>query len=295
MLLLSSTTEKVQLITSAAADIEVHRSYVDNASGTITPGGGPLASITTATTTDVVAAPGASTQRAVQRLSARNNSGSTACVCTYQITDGTNVVSLWSGTLNVGESVVMGEDGQWVAYTSAGIPKVDADYTVFNASTADQGAGFATDTYLTGSFVPFPIAPKVGAKYRLIFDVTKTAAGTATPIVTVRFGTAGSTSDTARNTITFAAGTAAASTARCEVIGHFRTVGSGTAAVFVATGVIWNTGTTGVIGAACGVVKSTSAGFDSTVAGLGVGVSVNGGTSAAWTVSNVEAEIVNAV
>jgi len=71
-------------------------------------------------------------------------------------------------------------------------------------------AGFAADTYLVGSSVPVPLGLlKATSKYRCRFTVTKTAAGVATPIVTVRFGTAGSTADAARCTLTFAAQTAA--------------------------------------------------------------------------------------
>ena len=40
-------------------------------------------------------------------------------------------------------------------------------------------------------------------------------------------------------------------------------------------------------------VQNTSGGFDSTVADLGIGASVNGGTSAAWTVQLVDAELLN--
>ena len=66
MLLLTSTSDKVRLTTSAAAAVDVHASYADNASGTITFGRTNTAQITTATTTDVVASPGASTSRTVQ-------------------------------------------------------------------------------------------------------------------------------------------------------------------------------------------------------------------------------------
>lgn len=160
-----------------------------------------------------------------------------------------------------------------------------------NASTTQQ-TSFTADAYLAGSFVVFPYAPVVGTTYRLLFDVTKTAAGTATPIITVRLGTAGSTADTARITFTFGAGTAAADAAAVEVIATFRTVGSGTTAVLQGVcRAVTNLTTTGWSNA----VKTrvgTSAGFDSTVANLGIGVSYNGGASAAHTVQLVRAELV---
>lgn len=162
-----------------------------------------------------------------------------------------------------------------------------------NHSTAQQGAGFATDTYLTGSNVAIPSGyPVVGTAYRLIFDVVKSAAGTATPILTVRVGTAGSTADTARLTFTFGAGTAAADTGVLEVLAVFRTVGSGTSAVLQGQArLTTNLATTGLSNA--GKARQvTSGGFDSTVANLIIGASYNGGTSASHTVQLVRAELI---
>src|SRR3954470_16494782 len=74
------------------------------------------------------------------------------------------------------------------------LSNIHMEYT--NQSVAQQGAGFATDTYLTGSSVSIPTgAPYVGTTYRCLFDVTKTAVGTAAPVVTLRIGTAGTTAD----------------------------------------------------------------------------------------------------
>ena len=153
-------------------------------------------------------------------------------------------------------------------------------------------SGFSTDTYLTGSFVTFPVAPKVGTTYKLIFDVTKTAAGTSTPIITIRTGTLGTVSDTARCTFTFGAGTAAVDVGIFEVICTFRTVGSGTTAVIQGISrLVSNLTTTGLSKGQKAVV-TTSSGFDSTTSGLGIGASYNGGTSASHTIQLVRAELV---
>jgi hypothetical protein len=53
------------------------------------------------------------------------------------------------------------------------------------------------------------------------------------------------------------------------------------------------TATTGIVNLVGQAVAATSGGFDSTVAGLGIGVSLNGGTSASWTVTQVMAELEN--
>lgn len=164
-----------------------------------------------------------------------------------------------------------------------------------NASVANQGAGFAVDTYLTGSQIALPVA-RLQAKtmYRCKFNVSKTAAGIATPIINVRIGTAQATTDAGRVSLTFAAQTAAIDAGFIEVFVTFRSVGSGTSAVISGVGTIAHQlAATGLSTSQTSVVSSTGAGFDSTTAGTYIGLSVNGGTSAAWTVNLVQAELFN--
>src|SRR5260221_14534283 len=74
-------------------------------------------------------------------------------------------------------------------------------------STATVSAGYAVDTYLAGSGGTLANAGswKAGTQYRLRFDMTKTAAGTATPILVLRLGTTGTTRDAAILTFIFSA------------------------------------------------------------------------------------------
>ncbi len=159
------------------------------------------------------------------------------------------------------------------------------------ARSVSQQSGFSSDTYLSGSFIVFPSAPAVGTKYRLIFDVTKTAAGTATPIITIRTGTAGTTADTSRCALTFGAGTKAVDTGVFEVICVFRTVGNSTNAVIQSIARLTSNLTTTGISNAKKAVVVTSDGFDSTTASLGIGASYNGGSSASHTIELVAAEL----
>lgn len=163
----------------------------------------------------------------------------------------------------------------------------------YNCSVADQ-TGFASDTYLTGSNVPIPPASfQAKSLYRVRFDVVKTGAGTAAPVITVRLGTAGTIADTSRNVLTFAAQTAVIDEGQFEIEVPFRTVGSGTTAVTQATGTLQHRlSITGLSVDVSGMKKSTSAGFDSTTPTF-IGISVNGGTSASWTVSSVRAQLTN--
>jgi hypothetical protein len=113
MLLLTSTSDLVRVTTgTATSTIEVHASYVDNASGTITPGRTNTL-ITTATTTTVVASPSASTQRNVKGLYITNNSTGTTCSVAVNHTDGTNNVELMQFNLLPGENMTFNEDGGW--------------------------------------------------------------------------------------------------------------------------------------------------------------------------------------
>jgi hypothetical protein len=76
-------------------------------------------------------------------------------------------------------------------------------------------------------------------------------------------------------------------------------VGAGTSAVLEGTCELRKNTITaaGLVGTAVAniSIETTSAGFNSTVASSIIGVSLNGGTSAAWTVSNVQARLDNLV
>src|SRR5262245_25798104 len=52
-----------------------------------------------------------------------------------------------------------------------------------NDATASQGAGFASDTYVTGSAITIPACGmKAGQKYRWRITASKTGAGTAAAV-----------------------------------------------------------------------------------------------------------------
>lgn len=115
MLLLDGTTDLLELVTSAAADIEVHASWADFLAGAITPGRTNTASITTGTTTTIVAAPAASTFRNIRHLNIRNNHGATACDVTVQINAAVDE-TLMKCTLLAGETLVLNAFGRWIHY-----------------------------------------------------------------------------------------------------------------------------------------------------------------------------------
>lgn len=179
---------------------------------------------------------------------------------------------------------------------SRGIARPPGDPAVYNAAVAAVAGAFAADTYLVGSSIAIP-AGRLQAKtqYRCRFDVVKTAAGTATPIINIRFGTGGTTADTSRGALTFQAQTGAVDEGTYEIFATFRTVGSGTSAVLHTVGQLRHTLAATGLGVGSEAEVATSGGFDSTVASSIIGLSVNGGASASWTISNVQAELVNLV
>jgi len=160
-----------------------------------------------------------------------------------------------------------------------------------NAAIAAQGAGFASDTYVTDSHILIPsFGFQARTMFRWLISASKTAAGIATPIYQVRIGANKTTGDTSRLTLTGPAQTAAADVALIQIYLTIRSIG--------ASGVMQGTVTmdhnlaaTGFANNAAGLVEGTSAGFDMTaLAGQFIGLSINGGSSAAWTVTQVRAD-----
>lgn len=162
-----------------------------------------------------------------------------------------------------------------------------------NWNTADVVAS-AADTYLTGSAlsVPTGLSLQVGTTMKWRIYMTKTAAGTAAPTWIVRVGTAGTTADTARLTFTGPAQTAAVDTGFVEITAILRNVG---ASGVLVGGLILNhnLATTGFANVGSPTLQVTSVGFDTTVTGTIIGVSVNPGASGVWTHQVVKAEMLN--
>ena len=160
-----------------------------------------------------------------------------------------------------------------------------------NGSSAQQ-TGFASNTYLAGSVITVNAGDfKVGASYRCVFDMAKTTAGTAAPVVTIYVGTNGTTSDTAAQTITWGAATGVADTGTFEVWVNFRAVGAsatissvGKCAHNLAATGLTSTGAAGV-----GVVSNSTSSTFSSSAATKIGIAFNGGVSYSGTNNIVQA------
>lgn len=167
-----------------------------------------------------------------------------------------------------------------------------------NAAIAAQGAGFATDTYVTNSDI---LIPSFGFQAKTTFlwmlSASKTGASTGTPAYAIRIGANRTTGDTARLTLTGPAQTAIADIGTLQIMLTVRS--TGVAGVMQGTAFWTHTGTaasttvsgTGFANNVTGHVEGTGAGFDMTsIAGMYIGLSINGGTSSAWTVTQVWAQ-----
>jgi len=104
MLLLTSVTDKLQIVTGSAVAVDVHASYVDItlATGNFASAAPQNTLITTAATTDVVSSPGAGIARNIQTLSVRNKSATSPQDITVKHIGGATTVELIKVTLRAG-------------------------------------------------------------------------------------------------------------------------------------------------------------------------------------------------
>lgn len=176
--------------------------------------------------------------------------------------------------------------------TPAAPPPAMPAAVLYSQSLAAQGPGFATDSYVAGSGIALPAARlRPGTRYVLAFDAAKTAAGIAAPVLTLRLGS-GATGDAALAQLAFPAQTLAADDGRFSLEVTFRSVGP--AAVVQAVAALTHTlAATGLSSAAAPVRRATSAAFNASADNLVLGVSLNAGSLAAWTVSLVQARLEN--
>jgi hypothetical protein len=153
MILLTGTSDLVQLVTGSAGSIDVHASWVDNNAGTITPGRTNTA-ITTAATTTVVGSPAASTQRNLQTLNIRNKHATSSNLVTVQHTDGATAVQLFAYTLLAGEELsFMDGVGFRVIDASGSTKTVAATGRYLGTTVLTTGTTFTTKPQTTTIFI----------------------------------------------------------------------------------------------------------------------------------------------
>lgn len=126
LLIGASTSNKLQVVTSASADIEVSVSGIvtDTSSPPVVQGGDfisdPLPSITSPATTDIVVGAASKIKR-IGHLSFRNSHASLACGVTVQHVDGTDTSTIIKVTLTAGETLLF-TGAHWIHYDTEGAP-----------------------------------------------------------------------------------------------------------------------------------------------------------------------------
>lgn len=179
MLLLTSTSDKIQIVTTTTANIDVHASFVDLAAGVVTAGR-LNSKISTATTTDVVASPAASTTRNVKTLQIANVHASASNVVTIQHTDGTNVVQLESVTLLAGERISYREGVGMRVIDAAGAEKVNPVTIAGQLSVFRLGADVTNATTTAAKITGLDSAVGVGTwvfEYFLLYTSSVVTTG----------------------------------------------------------------------------------------------------------------------
>lgn len=153
--------------------------------------------------------------------------------------------------------------------------------------TSQQGPGFSSDTYVTGSGILIPsCGMQVGQCYRWFISLQKTAAGTAQVVFTIRIGSNQTTGDTSRWQQTQVIAQTAVSDGGLLIV-------SCTVPVVHASNGALAAGAAFAAGAGLGGgAEGLSSTFDNTaLAGQYVGLSLNGGASASWTINSVSGEL----
>ena len=167
MILLTATNQTLELVTSAATSTDVYVAFVDITTTTFAPGQ-QNANIASATTTAILAAPAASTQRQVKFLSVRNKSTTASQTVTLLHDTATVERSLTATlTLAAGEVLEYNDGTGFVVKNAAGQVKQTATDTIgqsglalelLKIGTATEAAGvrycFNKDSGSPGAWVP---------------------------------------------------------------------------------------------------------------------------------------------
>lgn len=165
----------------------------------------------------------------------------------------------------------------------------------FNGAPATAAQSLGTgDTYVTGSRILIPsFGLQVGSIYIVQLSLSKTGAGTAAPVWTVRLGTAGSIVDASQWAHTGALQTAVAETGFYMLCCTVRSLGA--SGVLQGTLTVVRTGGAAATGlSSVPAVELSGAGADKTwVSGQGLGLSINAGASSAWTVTQCIATLMS--
>jgi len=120
-LTLEGSTDALEVVTAGSAvSLDYDVSWSNVTATALTTPGVTHGNINSATTTTLVAAPSASNWRHVRGVRLYNAHASVVCTVTVQIDVSATNRLQWKGTVAPGESVQMGEEGEWRKYDATG-------------------------------------------------------------------------------------------------------------------------------------------------------------------------------
>jgi hypothetical protein len=142
---LAATTDKLQVITGQAVTVDVHASFIDGTAADPiaskgTTSGRQNTAISTATTTDIVAAPAASILRNVKTLIIRNKSASTTVDVTVQFNQNATLIELVKTTLAPQATLFYSEMTNFMVFGPT------ATTTLLKVLSADDAGGIDSTT-----------------------------------------------------------------------------------------------------------------------------------------------------
>lgn len=292
----TASTDLLKVVAGSNADLDCIVSFIEASQATPPVPDWPetqFTNVPNTTATTILSAPNASSIRKIKAVSIVNTHASVSTTVRVYI-ERTGPV-LWdvfnTVTLAPGESLTFTEANGWFHNKASTVILPTA------AAITAQIASHSADTYYLGMPTTYNNATRLraGSVFRWAFRASK-GGGTATPVYTIRYGTAGTTADTARVTITGAAQTAVADEAYIIVEATFRAIGA--SAVLVGqVHLLHRLATTGFSVTASNVFATpvVSATFDSGVNNSIIGLSVNPGTSGAWVTDECILEGLNLV
>lgn len=186
MMHLYNATDVLRMVTTTAANIDVIGSQVTDTEPATSAG--IRATVASATTTVLVAAPGVGFKRNVYSLCIRNRHASLANTITLQIFDGTTAFEVFKVTLAAGEQAIYDGLVGWRYLNVQGMPKTANSLgsqapasgiwqeAVLASDVVNNNATLNTIADITG--LSFPVLATL--RYRFRFTIDWTSAATTT-------------------------------------------------------------------------------------------------------------------
>lgn len=122
MILLTATSQSLQLQTSVAGNVDVAVSFVDFTASATTPGSNQV-NITTTAQVEVLAAPASGAQRQVKQIIIANRASAANTVRLWKDVASVDYAASPSVTLSAGETLAYDDGAGWRAYTASGAVK----------------------------------------------------------------------------------------------------------------------------------------------------------------------------